>query len=170
MASTWDAVDIMPIGTTEPTWQGYINSSFTYKGFGADVSFSYRFGGQVYNQTLIDKVENLNINQNGDARVLTMRWLNPGDRVAYKQLSSVSENTKASSRFIMDENLFQMSALSFYYRMDNTNTRSIEKLGLSSAKVALNMQDLFYLSSVKRERGLNYPYSRQFTVSLNLAF
>ena len=170
MASTWNAVDIMPIGNTEPTWQGYINSSFTYKGFGADVSFSYRFGGQVYNQTLIDKVENLNINQNGDARVLTMRWLNPGDRVAYKQLSSVSENTKASSRFIMDENLFQMSALSFYYRMDNTNTRSIEKLGLSSAKVALNMQDLFYLSSVKRERGLNYPYSRQFTVSLNLAF
>ena len=32
------------------------------------------------------------------------------------------------------------------------------------------MEDLFYLSSVKRERGLDYPFSRQFTFSLNVAF
>jgi hypothetical protein len=41
------ANDVVPIGNTEPKWQGYINSSFTYRGWGADVSFRYQFGGQV---------------------------------------------------------------------------------------------------------------------------
>jgi len=55
-------------------------------------------------------------------------------------------------------------------RMDRTNTKFIKQWGLSSAKVAFNMEDFFYLSSVKRERGLHYPFSRQFTFSLNVGF
>ena len=38
-AVNWSANDVVPIGNTEPKWQGYINSSFTYRGWGADVSF-----------------------------------------------------------------------------------------------------------------------------------
>lgn len=70
----------------------------------------------------------------------------------------------------MDENVFQGSTLSFYYRMDTKNARFIKNWGLSSAKLGFTMEDLFYLSSVKRERGLDYPFSRQFTFSLNVAF
>lgn len=29
-AVNWDAKDVVPIGNTEPTWQGHINTSFTY--------------------------------------------------------------------------------------------------------------------------------------------
>ena len=54
--------------------------------------------------------------------------------------------------------------------LDRTNTKFISHWGLSSAKVTFNMEDFFYWSTVKRERGLYYPYSRQFTFALNVAF
>lgn len=170
MTGVWDAVDAIPIGNTEPDWQGYINSSFSYKGWGADVSFSYRFGGQVYNQTLVDKVENTDITSNVDKRVMSLRWKNPGDRARFKKLYHGSMGTQATSRFIMDENIFQWSSLSLHYRMDPKNAPFIKTLGVSSAKLAFNMEDLFYLSTVKRERGLDYPFSRQFSFSMNLTF
>ena len=78
--------------------------------------------------------------------------------------------TKASSRFVMDENTFQMGAFSLSYRMDKTNAGYIGRWGLSSVKVAFNMEDLFYISSIKQERGLSYPFARQFSFSLNVAF
>ncbi len=34
-AVNWSANDVVPIGNTEPKWQGYINSSFTYRGWGS---------------------------------------------------------------------------------------------------------------------------------------
>ena len=169
-AVNWNANDVVPIGNTEPKWQGYINSSFTYMGWGADVSFRYQFGGQVYNQTLLDKVENANLKYNADRRVSQLRWMNPGDKAQFRAINSTGWETKATSRFIMDENVFQGSSLSVYYRMDRTNTKFIGHWGLSSAKVSFNMEDFFYLSTVKRERGLYYPYSRQFTFSLNVGF
>lgn len=88
-AVNWSANDVVPIGNTEPTWQGYINSSFTYKGWGADVSFRYQFGGQVYNQTLLDKVENANLKYNVDRRVSQLRWAKPGDKAQFRTLTPV---------------------------------------------------------------------------------
>lgn len=169
-AVNWDAKDVVPIGNTEPTWQGHINTSFTYMGWGTDVSLMYRFGGQVYNQTLLDKVENANLKYNVDRRVTQLRWMRPGDKAQFRSLYYGGSGTKATSRFIMDENVLQGSSLSVYYRMDRKNTKFIKQLGLSSAKVAFNMEDFFYWSSVKRERGLSYPFSRQFIFSLNVGF
>ena len=166
----YSGTDAVPYGNTEPTWQGYINSSFTYMGLGVDVSFRYKFGGQVYNQTLVDKVENANLAYNADRRVTQLRWQKPGDHAMFRALNPHGAGTKATSRFVMDENVFQGSTLSVYYRMDTKNARFIKNWGLSSAKLGFTMEDLFYLSSVKRERGLDYPFSRQFTFSLNVAF
>ena len=172
MTGVWNAVDLVPYGNTEPQWQGNINSSFSYRGFGVNVSFAYRFGGQVYNQTLVDKVENADLMYNADKRVSDLRWDQVGVAARYKGLSRMvnGSETKASSRFVMDENTFRMGTLSFSYRMDKTNAKYIERWGLSSVKLAFNMEDLFYLSSVKQERGLSYPFARQFAFSLNVAF
>lgn len=172
MTGVWNAVDLVPCGNTEPQWQGNINSSFSYRGFGVNVSFAYRFGGQVYNQTLVDKVENADLMYNADKRVSDLRWDQVGVAARYKGLSRMvnGSETKASSRFVMDENTFRMGTLSFSYRMDKTNAKYIERWGLSSVKLAFNMEDLFYLSSVKQERGLSYPFARQFAFSLNVAF
>lgn len=169
-AANYSGVDAIPMGNTEPTWQGNINSSFTYMGWGVDVSFRYKFGGQVYNQTLVDKVENADLVYNADRRVTELRWQKPGDHSMFCALNPHGQGTKATSRFVMDENIFQGSTLSFYYRADTRNTKFIKDLGLSSARLGFTMEDLFYISSVKRERGLDYPFSRQFTFSLNVAF
>ena len=172
MTNDYDVVDLVPYGTTEPDWQGNINSSFAYKGFGVDLSLAYKFGGQVYNSTLVDKVENADLRYNADKRVLELRWQKPGDKAMFKKLEGAysGSNTKATSRFVMDENTLQMTSLSMSYRMDKTNAKYIERWGLSSVKVAYNMEDLFYISTVKRERGLSYPFARQFSFSLNVAF
>ncbi|WP_434802132.1 SusC/RagA family TonB-linked outer membrane protein [Gabonibacter chumensis] len=168
----WDPVDLLAFGNTEPKWQGNINSSFTYKGFGVNMSFAYKFGGQMYNQTLVDKVENADLMFNADKRVLDLRWQKWGDRVRYKKISSDEKGaqTKASSRFVMDENTLQMTSLSFSYRMDKNNAKYIERWGMSSVNLTFNMEDLFYLSSIKQERGLKYPFARQFSFALNIAF
>lgn len=34
----------------------------------------------------------------------------------------------------------------------------------------LGTADLFYLSTVKQERGLDYPFARQVSLSVNIAF
>ena len=169
-AVNWDAKDAVPVGNTEPTWQGHINTSFTYMGWGIDVSMLYRFGGQVYNQTLIDKVENANLKYNADRRVTQLRWLRPGDRAMFREINPRGSETKATSRFVMDENVLQGSSLSLYYRMDRNNTPFIKRVGVNSARLAFNMEDFFYLSTVKRERGTSYPFSRQFIFSLNVGF
>lgn len=169
-AVNWDAKDAVPVGNTEPTWQGHINTSFTYMGWGIDVSMLYRFGGQVYNQTLINKVENANLKYNADRRVTQLRWLRPGDRAMFREINPRGSETKATSRFVMDENVLQGSSLSLYYRMDRNNTPFIKRVGVNSARLAFNMEDFFYLSTVKRERGTSYPFSRQFIFSLNVGF
>lgn len=78
VTSEYNAIDKIPYGDTEPKWQGNINTAFNYKGFGANLSFNYKFGGQVYNQTLVDKIENADLRYNVDKRVLQERWQKPG--------------------------------------------------------------------------------------------
>ena len=120
----------------------------------------------------MDKVENADLIYNADKRVLALRWKKPGDISRYQAISSAANgsSSKISSRFVMDENTFQMGSLALSYRMDRTNAKYIERWGLSSVKVGFNMEDLFYISSIKRERGTSYPFARQFSFSLNVAF
>lgn len=172
ITSEYNPVDAVLCGDTEPKWQGTINSAFQYKGFGVNLAFTYRFGGQMYNETLVSKVENADLRYNADRRVLTDRWQNPGDIAQYKRLtnSSNGSNTQQTSRFVMDDNTLQMGSLSLTYRMDRNNTPFLSKLRISSMKWGFTMEDIFYASTIKRERGTFYPFSRQFALSLNIVF
>jgi membrane-bound lytic murein transglycosylase MltF len=60
-----------------------------------------------------------------------------------------------------------MGNLSLAYRF---NPALLKPAGISSLRVGLNAANLFYFSTVKRERGVDYPFARQFTFSLNLNF
>ena len=172
VTSKYDVVDAVVCGDTEPKWQGNINTSFNYMGFGINLGFMYRFGGQMYNSTLVSKVENADLRYNADRRVLYERWTQPGDVAQYKRLTNSANgaNTQQTSRFVMNENLFQFSSLSISYRMEKNAYPFLQKLRISSMKWSLNVEDIFYLSSIKRERGTDYPFSRQFALSLNLVF
>ncbi len=172
LTGIWSAEDQIPYGNTEPFMEGNINSMFSYKGWGLNLSFLYKFGGQTYNSTLIQKVENADLRFNADRRVMEARWKNPGDVVKYKALtnSASGSDTKASSRFVMDENVLRFSSLTLTYRMDKTNTEFMKKSVFNSITMNFGIEDLFYLSSVKQERGLDYPFARQFSFSLNVGF
>ena len=96
---TWDSRDLTACGVAEPKYQGNLSTMFRYKGFSANLSFGYRFGGQLYNSTLIEKVENTDFRENVDARVYKGRWQKAGDIAAFKGLH-LKDKTSKTSRFV----------------------------------------------------------------------
>jgi len=169
---TWNTIDQVPVGDTEPKLQGNLSLNFNWKGLSVSVIGGYKFGGQLYNYTLIEKVENANLRMNVDERAFTQRWKKPGDHTFFKGVTTDAngQSTKASSRFVMDNNEFTISTMNVSYRFEKRYHNFIRKAGLSSASVAMYLEDLVRLSTVKMERGIDYPFSRQVSMSLSLEF
>lgn len=77
-------------GDELPDFSGNFGFNYTWKGLSLNCVFRYQFGGQMYNQTLVDLVENADLNYNVDKRVYDGRWRNPGDIKPYKALKYVN--------------------------------------------------------------------------------
>ncbi len=164
---TWSALDLQAVGIAEPKYYGNLNTSLRYKGLSVNLSFGYRFGGQQYNQTLINLVENADYKWNVDRRVYDSRWQKPGDIAAFKGLL-VTTATNKTSRFVQDENTFNCQNVNVRYDIKSKRLQSIMRIEMIS--LAANMADIFYISSVKRERGTTYPFSRQISFTVGLTF
>ena len=162
----WNYQDKVVVGCTDPKLEGNIGANVMYKNWQLNVLLRYSFGAQQYNQTLADRVEGVTGYENADRRVLDERWQQPGDYSFYKDIADRSVSN-ATSRFVQDYNYLEMSNISISYRLPR---EWMKKIGFSSARIGLNTNDLFYVSTVKRERGLDYPFAREFTFSLNLNF
>ena len=128
--------------------------------------FTYRIGGQNYNYTLVDRVENADKHYNCDRRVLVDRWHNPGDETFFKDVKDASV-TRPTSRFVQKNNYLNMTSLNVAYEFDG---RLLEPLRIKYLKLAFYMNDLFRISTMKAERGLDYPFARTFTTSLQIRF
>lgn len=169
ITDTWKASDKVYLGTKDQKYRGNGSIMFMWKGLTVNVSCSYYWGGKVYNETLLNKVEvtkNTLMSQNVDARVLKARWFQAGDVTFFKQLSNTQ--TRATSRFVMDDNVFEISSIGIQYRWD---TPWIQKyIRASSIIFGINMSDLLHLSSVKMERGTDYPYARNIQGSIKFLF
>ncbi len=166
----WSADNKVVVGDTEAKVRGTFGTNVGWKGLYLNATFSYSYGGQAYNQTLVDKVENSNKFQNVDKRVLTETWQKPGDVVKYKANLTARYSqyfTYASSRFVQDLNYLQLSSLSLQYELPR---KYISPLHLQSMRLSFNMSDVLYFSTVKRERGTSYPYARAFTLGLRANF
>ena len=55
----WDAANYKPFGSTDPKIYGTIGTMFTYKKWELNAHLYYKYGGYIYNSTLVDKVENV---------------------------------------------------------------------------------------------------------------
>ncbi len=163
----WDAKDIVASGVTDPKLKGMFSTMFRYKGFTFNASFGYKFGGYAYNSTLIDKVENADYRWNVDSRVYTGRWSKVGDIAAFKGLD-VTTATFKTSRFVQKENVLNCQNITLQYELKSGSL--IKNLKVDNILFTAGTSDLFYLSTVKRERGLSYPFSRQFNFSMNITF
>jgi hypothetical protein len=142
-------------------------------GIGLNVYLRFNFGGDAYNQTLIDRVENALVSMyNVDRRVFEERWTKPGDVAFYRAIVNYAgqENPNiayATSRFVQRNNFLTGESASVYYRFSD---RLNKRLGLQNTKVTLFTGQLFRIGSVKQERGLDYPFAHNFTVQLQTTF
>ena len=75
--------------------------------------------------------------------------------------------TKPTSRFIEDNNYLELSTLNLSYEF---GMPWMKKVGLKRLKVLFYMNDVFRASTVKQERGIDYPFARNFSVGLQARF
>jgi TonB-linked SusC/RagA family outer membrane protein len=158
------------VGNSEPDVEGIIGSSFHYRGLSVAINLRYRLGGQIFMHTLYEKVENINTSNkllNQDKRALYDRWKNPGDNAKFKAIS-LSDVTPISSRFVEDNNILTGESISIGY--ETTTARWLKKIGASSVTFRGYMNDIFRVSTVKNERGIDYPFARSISMSFGARF
>lgn len=164
----WQASDQMIVGNTEPKAQGSFGFNLRWKNFSLFTSFLYRWGGQQYNSTLVNYVENVNMmTSNADRRVGLLRWQKAGDLSPLKDIAESAYVTRPTSRFVQDDNTLQFNSISLSYDFDQ---KLIRKAHMGMLRLTASMEDVGYWSSIRRERGLAYPYSHIFNFTLNVTF
>ena len=169
ITDTWKAGDKVYLGSKDALYRGNLNTMVMWKGFTFNVSFGYHWGGKVYNQTLLNRVEvttNTLTTSNVDKRVYNARWEKPGDVAFFKGFSN--QTTRATSRFVMDDRVLELQSVSLQYRWDSPWIRKYA--GVQSVTFGVNMSDLFYWSSTRLERGTDYPFARNVQGSIKFLF
>jgi TonB-linked SusC/RagA family outer membrane protein len=159
--------DIVVVGTAQPLIEGVIRGNLSYKGFTASLMVRYKLKSDYLNNALYSKVENIslgNVENNQDKRALYDRWKNPGDIAEFKAIS-ITNTTPISSRFVQKENTFSGESINLGYEF--TDKSWLAKASLSNLRLSAYLNDIFYVSNVRRERGIDYPFARSFSLSLN---
>lgn len=166
----WDANDKVPVGDTSPKISGTVSTSVNWKDFSCSLGFTYKYGGVVYNQTLVDKIENQNVAYNLDKRAGQGRWEKPGDVRCYVGFSPTGANTPASTRFIMDDDEIRLATVNFGYRFTGEKFKFLRNSNIDVLALNFTTNDIARISPIKMERGLDYPFARSYTVSLSIMF
>ncbi|MHA4810056.1 SusC/RagA family TonB-linked outer membrane protein [Flavitalea flava] len=159
---TYDVKDIVPLVDPTPKVQGSFGTSMSFKGFQFNTVFMTTIGGKDYNQTLADRVDDADPRYNVDSRALSDRWKNPGDHAQFKSISDLSV-TYPTSRFIQDLSTLDLSSVYLSY---DFGKRIYSRLAMKNLRVAITVNEVFFWSTEKIERGINYPYARSFTFSI----
>ena len=177
---TYRASDQVVCGDELPKVQGNAGLSFSWKGIEVSTVFRFQWGAQMYNQTLVDKVENANLQQNVDKRVYDGRWRFPGDVKPYKSLGNkwvedageygeyIDLKTQPTSRFVQDRNEFALGSLTVGY--DFWKHKFLKTLHMERLRLNFYMNDVFVLSSIEIERGTSYPFARSFNFAIQATF
>lgn len=163
----WDPNDKVVVGDLQAKIEGLSGISIDLNNFSCNVLLRYRLGGQVYNQTLVNRVENADKNFNTDRRVLLDRWTNPGDLTYFKDVKDNSI-TLASSRFVQNENTLAFESIQIAY--DFAEMPFFKKSKFDRFRLSAYMNDIVRFSTVRQERGLDYPFARQVSMSLQVIF
>lgn len=165
----WDAAQEVVCGNTQPDFNGAFGFNVSYKQWSLFASFLYEWGGQQYNQTLVDRVENAKIEYgNVDLRVLTDRWQKPGDIAQFKNIKDGSLTTLPTSRFVQNNSFLRLNALTLTYDFNREWLK--RNLGLRMLRLEASTSDLINWNSVRQERGLSYPKSYKFNFSVKAQF
>ena len=152
------------VGDLVPVIQGGFGLNYSWKNLEFTAHFAYRLGASVFNQTLASKVEGADPTKNADKRVFYDRWKKPGDLARFKRIDS-RDAVVASSRFTSKEYALEAASMQISYSLPSSFSK---KLHLRHARVSASAGDLFHISTIRRERGLDYPFARIFQLALTL--
>lgn len=180
MTKKWSASDMVEAGINDTKYTGTFGLNGEYKGLGLSVTFRFMGGGQLYNTTLVDKVENVDIKNNVDRRVYSGRWKEAGQMTQFRRIFNDYNNyplyfealdegsyTRATTRFVQDNNELNLSAISLYYDLPR---KCLKPLGFERLRVQANMNDVYKWSTIEIERGTSYPFARTLSLSLSATF
>lgn len=164
----WIATEMRNIGDEMPWGTGSFGVNLRWKNITFSTSFLYEFGGDFYNETLIDKVENAKIEEyNVDRRAMSERWKKFGDVVMYKDIKDNTQTTDPTSRFMQRNNVLSWNSMTIGYEL---NREMLKRIGIENIRIEVGTNDLWRLSTVKAERGLSYPYANSVNFSVNVRF
>ena len=166
---TYDVNDEVVVGDMQPKVEGLMGTTLYYKGFSVGCYLRYRWGGQTFNSSLFQKVENIGTQEvynNQDKRALYDRW-SETNREAYFKGISLVQRTEKSSRFVMDDNSLVGESFNIGYEFPD---RIARRMRLGAMNLQLTMTDVFRATSVRVERGIDYPFARTVTMSLGITF
>lgn len=159
--------DEVIVGNTRAKVEGAFGTNLNYKGFSLGMNFNYKWGGKAYNSALYNKVENITatqLNYNQDRRALYDRWQKPGDIAQFKNIAN-SLSTPMSSRFVQRNNSLTLQSLQLGYDF----YQIAGKIGLDALRINFYANDVFWLSTIKQERGTAYPFARSYTFALSFS-
>lgn len=167
----WRAADQVAIADQRPKVSGGLGATLGYRGWDLVVAGSYSAGGYLYNSTLVTKVEDIDIrNQNVDARVLSDKWVRPGDEALYRAFSFVNGDNRvgSSSRFVQKNNYLTLSTITLGYTLYNRET--LKKWKLENLRFNMTLNDIARVSTIEIERGTDYPFARRISFGASVTF
>ena len=176
----WLASNMVEAGVNDSKYNGTFGLNGEYKGLGLSVTFRFMGGGQLYNKTLVDKVENVDLRNNVDRRVYSGRWKEAGQMTQFRRIYNDYEHyplyfealdegsyTRATTRFVQDNNELNLSAISLYYELPR---KCLKPIGFERLRIQANMNDVYKWSTIEIERGTDYPFARTLSLSLSATF
>lgn len=160
----YDPINKVVVGDESPTLEGAILPNVSYKGFALSIAMTYRFGGQIYNLTRAQNVENVDPRNNVDQRAYDERWKKVNDVPAYLDIANANARDHIhTSRFVENDNTLEINRIELSY---DFKPEKLAKFGFKRLRFAVAANSPFRISTVKHERGTSYPFSRGFSFSI----
>ncbi|MDR0506407.1 MAG: SusC/RagA family TonB-linked outer membrane protein, partial [Dysgonamonadaceae bacterium] len=159
-----------------PDLEGIIGLTARYKKLTFSANLRYCMGAYSYNSALFNKVENISQSKmiyNQDKRALYDRWKQPGDIARFKRIFYYGSDTMdymsaVSSRFIQKDSYLRGESIKLMWNF--TGDKWMESTKLKDLTVSVSMADFFNLSTIRMERGIDYPFQRSVVANLSARF
>lgn len=165
-----NADDLVYLGDRQPKLNGTFSTSFFYGGFNMTIGFGVKWGGKSVNQTEMTKGENAGLTYNLDRRMTKYSWKQVGDQARYKNKYGDFGNlsTFICDAFIHKDNVFSCNNINLSYTFSQDWFKRATRL--QSLSISASLSDIFYFSTIERERGTSYPFSINPNFSISCTF
>ena len=116
------------------------------------------------------KGENASLTYNLDRRMTKYSWKQVGDQARYKNKYGDYGNlsTYICDAFIHKDNVFSCNNINLSYTFSQDWFKRATRL--QSLSISASLSDIFYFSTIKRERGTSYPFSINPNFSISCTF